>query len=98
MSSRDPYPEIGRMLAAAAGRGWDSIVLQGTVESDWAEFQATAYRAGQAAQSLSIPDANALHDLCLRVREITESVGHSKWRTIRFSMKANGEFETDFGY
>jgi len=54
MPTTDPYPEIGRLLVAAAVGPWERIVLRAEVGEDWGRFDATSHAGGQAPRSLDV--------------------------------------------
>jgi hypothetical protein len=100
--SEDPYPEIAQILIAsvrAAGiAAWSKIVLEAKVEPTWSEFQAIVAPSGHGTSSLLLVGSSRLPALFERVHRITESLGESRWRSARFSLRKNGEFEVDFTY
>lgn len=100
MATADPYPEIGKLLAAAAVGPWDRIVLRAEVGDDWGRFDATSYASGQAPQSLDVRGELRMLKLLQDVRRITATEvapGKLAWRTLVLTLHRDGRFEIDFG-
>lgn len=98
---RDPYPEIGQILAASVEGPWDTIVLDAAVGGDWARFQAAAYMSNAERRGIRLIDLDRLEDLFEQVRDLTREVadaGQPDWTTARFTLRRDGQFDVDFGY
>jgi len=101
MATPDPYPEIGKLLAAAAVGPWDRIVLRAEVGPDWGRFDATSHVRGQSPTSLDVRGELRMLKLLQDVKRITTTEvapGKPAWRTLVFTLRRDGEFEIDFGY
>ncbi len=101
MPAKDPYPEIGQMLVAAATAPWERIVLEAEVGDDWGTFQVTSFSPDGAAESLDIRPELRLLKLLQEVRRITSNEiapGKERWRTLALTLRRDGSFDIDFGY
>jgi len=99
--TKDPYPEIGRMLVAAATVPWEHIVLEAEVGDDWGKFQVTSFFPGRAPDSLDVRPGVRLLELLQEVRQITSNEiapGKEIWRTLALTLRRDGSFDIDFGY
>lgn len=99
---KDPYPEIGSILAAsAAGTPRRKVVLDAKIGPDWGRFEAEAFEGHGKWRGVRVQDVFRLLDLLDRLKEVTRSVaepGAPEWTTIRFVLKPDGGFNVDFGY
>lgn len=101
MPTKDPYPEIGRLLTAAATVPWERIVLEAEVGDDWGSFSATSFLAGNTLESLRVRPSTYLLKLLQEVRRITSrdvAPGAEVWNTLVFTLRRDGRFEVEFGY
>lgn len=99
--ARDPYPEIGQILADSADGAWESVVLDAALGDGWARFRAAAYTVDAVQRGVRITDLDRLEALLEQVRELTREVGGAgqpDWTTARFILMRDGRFEVEFGY
>ena len=101
MTPEDPYPEIGRILAASATGSWKTLVLDAALGDDWARFRAVAVNEDDQQRGISLQEIPRLRELFQVLRTRTRAVadpGLPDWTTARFSLRRNGRFAVDFGY
>ena len=73
MRDRDPYPEIGRILASSAPSSWQTLVLTAQVGDDWAKFRAVDVGHDGQQRGLSLQQVARLRDLFIGLRSTTRA-------------------------
>jgi hypothetical protein len=100
MTTNDPYPEIGDILAASVSGPWDRIVLDAEVGDDWARFRAVAVCGGSEERGVNLRRVTRLRELFQQLRATTRVVAsdQSDWTTATFTLNHEGSFEVHFDY
>ncbi len=97
----DPYPEIGRLVAASITGGWVKAVVRAEIGEDWGQFSAESHDAKGRAHDLPLKNTHRLLELLQQVRTITKEVGRpvpADWTKVTFTLMRDGKFEIQFGY